>query len=168
MAQTIDYASWVQNLSYSDIITLFKEKNNGKELEKEFYLKFETNLPEKINQAHNLIIVAAEVDNETERIINYLSTNYDIPINVVFFKYFQNGQSEYIVRTWLIDLNSVEEKSGNAKEKSKGEEWNGRDFVVTLGEGETRVWDDCVKYGFVSAGGDDGSTCSYRKLFLSG
>jgi hypothetical protein len=29
---------------------------------------------------------------------------------------------------------------------------NGKDFYVALGEGIHRTWEDCVKYGFISAG----------------
>ena len=32
------------------------------------------------------------------------------------------------------------------------EEWNGRDFYVSLGVGTHRTWDDCRRYGFISAG----------------
>lgn len=32
------------------------------------------------------------------------------------------------------------------------EEWNGRDFYVSLGVGIHRTWEDCRRYGFISAG----------------
>lgn len=35
---------------------------------------------------------------------------------------------------------------------SSGDEWNGRDFYVSLGVGEHRAWEDCTRYGFISAG----------------
>jgi hypothetical protein len=35
----------------------------------------------------------------------------------------------------------------------KREEWNGRDFYYSAGEGDRRRWPDMVRYGFVSAGG---------------
>src|SRR3954466_5962912 len=35
----------------------------------------------------------------------------------------------------------------------KREEWNGRDFYYSAGEGDRRRWSDMVRYGFVSAGG---------------
>src|SRR4051812_25630370 len=35
----------------------------------------------------------------------------------------------------------------------KREEWNGRDFYYSAGEGDRRRWADMVRYGFVSAGG---------------
>jgi hypothetical protein len=35
---------------------------------------------------------------------------------------------------------------------SPRDEWNGRDYYVSVGEGEQRSWQDCRRYGFVSAG----------------
>lgn len=166
VAQALDYAYWVQNLSYSEILNIFAEKNNGSELENEFYSKFGTNLPEKINQSHNIIIVATELDTETERIVDYLSENYNVPINVVFFRYFKDNQNEYIVRSWLIDPNEVEEKASRNRSQSKAENWNGRDFVVTLGENEARTWEDCLKYNFISAGGGKWYSRTLFKLFV--
>jgi hypothetical protein len=37
--------------------------------------------------------------------------------------------------------------------RGKREEWNGRDFYYSAGEGDRRRWADMVRYGFVSAGG---------------
>jgi hypothetical protein len=35
----------------------------------------------------------------------------------------------------------------------KREEWNGRDFYYSAGEGDRRRWPDMMRHGFVSAGG---------------
>ena len=45
---------------------------------------------ETLNAAHQIILVAAELDDATERIIKYLNER-DIAINVIFFQVFQNG-----------------------------------------------------------------------------
>lgn len=152
VAQIIDYASWVQNLSYSEILNIYEDKNN-KKLEEAFDEKFGFNLPDKFNSLPNLIIVASEMDSHTERIISYLSENYDVPINIVFFRYFTDNNNEYIVRSWLINPNEVEVKASNSKRQKKSEPWNGKDFVFTLGENNSRNWEDCIEYGYVSAGG---------------
>ncbi|MHB8967101.1 MAG: endonuclease NucS domain-containing protein [Thermoleophilia bacterium] len=152
VAQVLDYASWVQTLSYDDIADIYAEKNGGKELEEGFAEVFGTNPPEKLNQSHQLIVIASELDANTERIINYLSDNYGVPINAVFFRHFQDGSNSYLTRTWLIDPNEVEVKASKSVAQRGGEVWNGKDFYVSFGDGEHRNWEDGRRYGFVSAG----------------
>jgi hypothetical protein len=148
-AQVLDYASWVQHLSYVEIAGIYSDKNGGKAFEIGFAEKFNTNPPEKLNESHQLIIVASDLDTSTERIINYLCTNYGVPINAVFFRYYKDGASEYLTRTWLIDPHKVEAEVIPTRGV---ETWNGKDFYVSFGEGEHRNWEDARKYGFVSGG----------------
>ncbi|MCL5275161.1 MAG: hypothetical protein M1434_10525 [Chloroflexi bacterium] len=54
----------------------------------------------------------------------------------------------------MIDPSEAEEHISKAPNKRGGKEsWNGRDWYVSLGVGERRTWEDCQKYGFISAGG---------------
>jgi len=154
VAQTLDYASWVKELSYNDIKNIF-EDSNEKSFEEAFEEKFGNPPPELINQDHDMLIVCSTLDNETERILNYLSDNYNVPINVVFFRFFKEADSEYISRSWLISPDEVEEKASKTKSQNKGESWNGRDFIVNVDTSDTGAsyWEDGVKFGFVSAGG---------------
>lgn len=153
VAQLLDYASWVQSLSYEEITAIYSDKNQGKKLEEGFDEAFGISLPEEINQKHELIVVASEIDPSTERIISYLSDNYSVPINAVFFRFFRDDGRDYLARTWLIDPEEVERKVSYSKVKKGSEPWNGRDFYVSLGDDEQRSWDDCRRYGFVSGGG---------------
>lgn len=153
VAQTLDYASWVKTLSYDEIAEIFADNHEGKEFEEGFDEFFDTNPPEKLNQEHELIIVASDLDPSTERIIDYLSEDYGVPINAVFFRYFKDGENEYLTRSWLIDPMEVETKPKKARRSKTTEPWNGRDHYVALGDDEARNWDDCVKYGFVAGGG---------------
>ncbi len=154
VAQSLDYASWVQDLSYDEIKGIFEEKND-KSFEEAFEEKFGNPPPEKINEDHDMLIVCSALDNETERILNYLSDNYNVPINVVFFRFFKDGDSEFLSRSWLISPDEVEEKASKAKSQNKSEAWNGKDFVVNVDATEDGIssWEDCIKYGFISAGG---------------
>ena len=165
IAQLLDYASWVQSLSYEDIAAIYSEKNSGKKLEEGFDDAFGTSLPEQINQNHELIVVASELDSSTERIINYLADSYGVPINAVFFRFFRDDGRDYLARTWLIDPEEAERKVSKSKAKKGSEAWNGRDFYVSLGEGEHRNWDDCRKYGFVSGGGGKWYSQTLKSLF---
>lgn len=152
VAQTIDYASWLEKQTFDDIKRIYREYKS-KELEEGYSDFFNRVLPEHINQEHDMLIVCSSLDSESERIITYLSEKYDVPINVVFFRYFKDGSSEYLSRSWMIDPTIVEEKAINAGAKETGEIWNGRDFIANIDEVNGHSWEDAVKYGFVSAGG---------------
>jgi len=43
-------------------------------------------------------------------------------------------------------------------------EWDGQTYVFTLGEGEHRNWEDCRRFGFLSAGGSDWHVRTTRQL----
>ncbi len=47
------------------------------------------------------MIVASELDPSTQRIVEYLLEDYGVPVNVVFFHYFRDGEAEYL-RTELV------------------------------------------------------------------
>lgn len=165
VAQLLDYASWVQSLSYDEISSIYTDRNQGKKLEEGFDDAFGVSLPEQINQSHELIVVASDLDSSTERIINYLSDNYGVPINAVFFRFFRDEGRDYLARTWLIDPEEVERKVSRSNVKKGSEPWNGRDFYVSLGEGEYQNWDDCRKYGFISGGGGKWYSQTLKLLF---
>jgi Predicted nuclease of the RecB family len=153
VAQVLDYASWVDTLGYDAIVDLYAERNGGKSFADAFTEHFEDELPERLNTGHRLVIVASELDHESERIINYLSTNYGVPINAVFFRYFKSENAEYLARTWLIDPEEAEVQSAKAvASKRVHGDWNGTDYFVNVGESANRSWDDYRKYGFVAAG----------------
>lgn len=152
VAQLLDYGSWIQTLTYDDITRIFSDKNAGKSFEVGFDERFGTNPPEDINSTHRLYVVATDLDSSTERILNYIS-GYGVPINALFFRYFRDGQNEYITRSWLISPEQAATSIGRSKAKGGSEPWNGRDYYVAFGESNQRSWDDAIRYGFVSAGG---------------
>ena len=166
VAQAIDYASWADSLSYGKITDIYAELGNGKEFEQAFEESFGTNPPEKLNESLQILIVAAELDNASERIINYLSDNYGVPINAVFFRYFKDGENGYLSRSWLIDPKQAEVKTILSSPKKGRETWNGRDFYVSFGEDERRNWDDARQYGFVCAGGGRWYSRTLEQLFV--
>ncbi|MBP2132215.1 hypothetical protein J2128_000136 [Methanomicrobium sp. W14] len=165
IAQVLDYASWIKDLSYTEVKNICKNYHN-EEFESLFAEKFGESPPEKINQEHNMVIVCSELDNETERILNYLSGNYNVPINAVFFRFFSDNKSDYLSRSWLIDPIEAEERTSKSGAQSKGEPWNGRDFVVNIDECDgVSTWEDTKKYGFVSAGGGIWYSKTMKNLF---
>lgn len=157
VAQLLDYGSWVRDLSYEEITETYEDyadsDSDSAQFEEAFSEKFGASPPEALNESHQLIVVASELDPSTERIITYLAQDYGVPINAVFFQYFNDGDNEYLTRTWLHDPREVEAASSRAGVGARKKElWNRRDFYVSLGEGEHRSWDDCVRYGFISGG----------------
>jgi hypothetical protein len=53
--------------------------------------------------------LAAELDSSTERIINYLSDRFGVPINTVFFRYFKEAKNEYLAHSWLPTTQSLKQ-----------------------------------------------------------
>ncbi|MGC9344690.1 MAG: hypothetical protein ACP5E3_18430, partial [Bacteroidales bacterium] len=94
--------------------------------------------------------------------------SYSVPINAVFFRFFKDNNSEYLSRSWLIDPKVVSERSSKSGSRKKGEEWNGKDFVVNIDTDDSGVssWVDCQKYGFISAGGGKWYSNSLNQLFV--
>lgn len=131
VAQGIDYASWVENLSAEKISDIYRDYSDGGDLSKDFEARYKTQLDEDtLNQSHQVIIVAAKLDPSTERIVNYLS-NRDIPINVLFFSVFEDGGNQYLSRTWLLDPTETQVKASN-RTSGPREPWNG-EFYVSYG-----------------------------------
>jgi hypothetical protein len=153
VAQALDYASWVAELTAERIVQIYSRFSQGGSLAADFQQRFGTVLDEEtLNHAHQIIIVAAELDPASERIVGYLNQR-DIAINVVFFQVFQHGSQQLLSRVWLIDPGETQANAaaatGSAGEK---EPWNG-EFYVSFGDASSRSWDDARRYGYISGGG---------------
>jgi hypothetical protein len=91
VAQSLDYASWGEMLRADRIAQIYQRFSDGGSLSEAFEEHFGTKLDENtLNESHQIIMVAAALDDSTERIIKYLYSR-DIAINVVFFQVFQHG-----------------------------------------------------------------------------
>lgn len=156
-AQVLDYGSWVKNLHNEDIVRIFadyqkkfKESESEISLDEAFCKYFGLKqMPDELNEEHELIIVASNLDPSTERIVSYLAEEYDVNINALFFRVFKDGKKEYLARVWFRDPSAEDILPGAKSEK---EEWNG-EYYVSFGYNEDhRKWDEAIKYGFISAG----------------
>ena len=155
VAQALDYAEWVSRLTADRIAQIYSRFSEGRNLDADFLARFGFALDEDtLNQSHQIILVASELDPATERIVGYLNER-DIAINVLFFQVFQLGAEQLLSRAWMIDpgetqMNAVQTivtKTGKANEP-----WNG-EFYVSYGGSGHRVWGEARKYGFISGGG---------------
>jgi len=156
VAQAIDYAAWVEGLPTERIAQIYQAYAESRQLvnktlDEAFNAKFGVYPAEDdINQSHQMVIVAAELDASTERIINYLNEKASVAVNAVFFTVFQDGNNQYLSRTWMIDPVETEEHAANTGKRG---DWNG-EFYCSFGAGEdSRNWQDAIEHGFISAGG---------------
>jgi hypothetical protein len=160
VAQVLEYASWVRRLSAEEIHTISSEYLN-RSLAVAFSERFDTALPENINKNHSMVIVASSLDEASERIIQYLTDEYRVNINVAFFTFFGGDGQEYLGRAWLQDPEQVQEISNS---RTRGP-WTGYWFV-NVGEGEYRNWDDNRQYGFISAGQGEWYSSALERLSI--
>ncbi len=147
VAQALDYASWVRNLTAKDIYDI-AIGYLGTPLALAYNDHFSRPLPETLNANHGMLIIASELDPSSRRIVEYLNEEYRMNINTAFFNIFNDGQQEYLTADWLIDQQEATER---ADERTKAP-WTGV-WYVNVGEGAHRNWEDCLKYGFLAAGG---------------
>jgi hypothetical protein len=153
VAQALDYAAWVETLTADRIAQIYQRYSKGGSLSEAFKQRFGTALDEEaLNASHQIILVAAALDDSTERIIQYLNAR-DLAINVVFFQVFQHGDEQLLSRAWLIDPGATQVNAATAPAvRGEKEPWNG-EYYVSFGTGERRTWEDARQYGFISAGG---------------
>lgn len=155
VAQSIDYASWIVNLTDSEIVDIYLNLAETydlphKTLDEAFAAKFHTSLSDvTINDSHQMVVVATALDASTERIINYLNEYSQISINALFFAAFEDDGNQYLSRAWMIDPDENQER---AVTKRKKEPWNG-EFYVSFGD--DRPWELAIQYGFIAGGGAD-------------
>ena len=167
-AQTLEYGSWIRDLDndqiaqiYSDYQKTFPDAAGAGSIDEAFCTRFDVaEMPDELNVSHQLVIVASELDSQTERIVNYLAEEHGVNINAVFFRVFRDHDREYLMRAWLRDPATADMADADSKGKKQKGEWNG-EYYGSFGHGggnEGRMWDEAVKYGFFSAGGGDWHT----------
>lgn len=116
VAQVLDYASCVQGFSHEKIEEIANGFLSGKTFEQAFQDKFQSDLPDVLNERHRMYVVASCLDSATERIVKYLSETHDVDINVATFAYFKTPDGEMLGRSLLLDETEVQTR---AESKSK-------------------------------------------------
>jgi hypothetical protein len=155
VAQALDYGSWIDGLGLAELEAIFSRNSNGSSLPEAFAERFGQPLPDTLNDTHQLTVVASSLDPASDRIIEYLSERHGVPINAVFFRYFNDDGREYLARTWLIDPTEVAASTSRSTAAKKTRPWNGRDFYTVQGssEGGLERWELARRYGIITAGG---------------
>ena len=155
IAQVLEYGAWVVKLRAEDIAQTYRRyverfhPDRGQEsFDQAFIKRFSVKeVPEDLNQAHELVVVASQFDATSERIVQYLAEEHDVGINAIFFRVFKDGEREYLARAWLRDPSEVDVESAAV---AKGD-WNG-EFYASY-KGTDRDWEEARKYGFIGGGG---------------
>ncbi|GAB4100782.1 hypothetical protein [Sinomonas halotolerans] len=165
VAQILDYATWVQELGNDDIRDIFTVNHPAVLFDEAFAERFDgAPVPDELNGTHSLTVVASDTDTATERIVMYLNQSYGVPINIMKFQYFRDGDHEYLARTWVVDEASAVKSPSASRTSGTRASWNGRDWYVAFGEGRDRHWDDAKRFGFVSAGGGEWYSRTLKSL----
>jgi hypothetical protein len=153
VAQALDYASWVEGLQPEEIAAIYGRFAPGHSLAADFQARFGEPLDEdQLNSDHQIVIVAAAVDADSERIVEYLGRR-GIAINVLCFQVFAQAGQQFLSRAWLRDPAAELPAEPKLAPGVVAEPWNG-EFYASYGTGDgARSWADAVTYGFISAGG---------------
>lgn len=117
VAQALDYASWVKELGHESVSEQANNFLKVKTFDQAFKEKFQTDLPEVLNERHRIYIVASSIDSATERIVKYLSETHNVDINVATFSYFKINQQEILGRSMLLDEADVQTRSGSKSKR---------------------------------------------------
>jgi hypothetical protein len=151
VAQALDYASWVESLQAEDIASIYRRFKPGQSLTDDFRVRFGQPLDEdSLNQTHQIVIVAAQLDASSERIVSYLNAR-DIAINVLCFQIFSHQTDQFLSRSWLLDPVQTQVVATPSAD-GVAEPWNG-EFYVSFGDPASRSWAEAVQFGFISGGG---------------
>jgi len=164
VAQALDYGFWIDQVTIDEIGDLYARHHEGESFAEGFRQRFDDDPPEELSGEHQLVIVASSLDPSTDRIVQYVRGR-GVPIYVVFFQYFRDGEHEFLARTWDADPLRAEGAARPHMPKTARAPWNGQDFYVTFGEDEQRTWEDALRYGFVSGGGGKWYSQSLQALF---
>lgn len=165
VAQVLDYGSWAQGLALEDVAAIYGGQH-ADEFTEAFAAHFDTPIPDVFNPAQQLTIVASQLDDASDRIVTFLAESFAVPLNAVFFRYFTDGESEFLARTWLLAPEEAETKRSQSISRTKVRPWNGHDFYVVQGNVEAGGgrWAIGSKYGFVGAGGGSWYSKPLRNL----
>ncbi len=158
VAQALDCGAFVRHYSYEQVDALAL-RHCGKPVAEAFKEHFGEPMPDEVNQSHQLILLASELDEASERIVSYLAEAHSVPINAIFFTFFKTDAGEFLGRAWLMDPEKVQERAVSTKQAP----WSGY-YFVNVGEGGHRNWDDCRRHGFLAAGGGPKYSGPLRKL----
>ena len=145
VAQTLDYASWVQGLGREDV-EHFTHEHLGESFNDAFQRAFGREAPEIVNERQRMYIVASALDSATQRIIEYLSTTHGVDINAATFAYFDTPSGEFVARSMLLDEEGVERRARDRHTSKRPPPRSAGELRVIAEEyGVADLWDHALE-----------------------
>ena len=168
VAQTLDYASCIQDFGREDVEHHTRDFLEM-DFDKAFLKRFGHDAPETVNGRHRLYIVASSLDSATQRIVEYLSRVHGVDINAATFSYFKTVHGEFVARSTLLDEDEVERRAEAraTKRRPNASEPALREVAVDNGVGE--LWDTAIRgLGRIAKPGRTLSTLYFQKRLDEG
>lgn len=121
-AQALDYASWVAELSHDEVSSIADGyfSGRGTSFAEVFQQRFGDDLPEILNENHSMIVLGSRIDDSSERIVRYLSEQWNVPINAASFKFLGSPASggEFLARTFLLEPSAIATGGGRTSKRA--------------------------------------------------
>ena len=168
VAQTLDYASCIQDFGREDVERHTKDFL-GKEFDEAFEQRFGHEAPQTVNVRHRMFIVASSLDSRTQRIVEYLSRVHGVDINAATFSYFSTEQGEFVARSILLDEDEVERRAEaqTTKRRPIASEDALRNVAIENGVGE--LWDTAISgFSRIAKKSRSQTTLSFNKPLEEG
>ena len=131
IAQILDYTSWARSLTLEDVEEVYStyykptSEDDESDLSTAYKERFESDL-DSLDTPPQMVVVASRLDDATERMIEFLAEEFDVPINAVLFQAFnvdQHAVGTIIGRTQLRPEDTSSSKPRSKKSKDRQEFW---------------------------------------------
>lgn len=166
--QAVRYAAMVSTLDFERVVRIFEAYLRIESDDRDAravlldHLGWDDPDEDEFAQDVRIILASAEFSREVTTAVMWLNER-GLDVRCVRIKPY--GEKDNLLldvqqviplpeaQDYQVRLKEKQQKEREARKGKLREPWNGRDFYVSLGEGETRSWDDCRRFGFIGAGG---------------
>jgi hypothetical protein len=116
VAQALDYASWLDKISETDLLEIAEEYLKSS-LAEAFVDRFGQDMPAISPQNHRILVVGSRLDAAAERIINYLAQRHSINLNAIFFRYAKLSTGQEILARSVLVAESILQSATPSRRK---------------------------------------------------
>lgn len=178
--QALRYAAMVSTMTFDGVVDIFDRYNKTRGVDLDAreavlqHLDWDEPNEDDFGNDVRIVLAAAEFSRELTTAVLWLNER-QIDIRCVRIKPYGTKQNVLIDVQQVIPLPESQDYQVRLKEKQQKEraarkrqreEWNGKDFYVSLGEYSDANWDDCREYGFITGSGGKWYTQCLDNLFV--